>query len=48
MNRRLVGEIHTCESGKFAHLPDREGNKIGLWEPNDAGHERPGAGKTTY
>ena len=48
MNRPLVGEIQTCESGKFAHILAPEGNKIGLWEPDDAGYERLSAGKTTY
>lgn len=38
MNGLLVGKIHTYESGKFAHIPGLEGNKIELREP-DAGYE---------
>lgn len=48
MNRLLVGEIRLSESGKFAHIPAPEGNKIELWEPENAEYERLCAGKTTY
>ncbi len=32
----IVGEIQTFDYGKFAWILDNEGNKIELWEPNDA------------
>lgn len=33
---QIVGEPETYEYGKFAWIMDPEGNKIELWEPNDA------------
>ncbi len=32
----IVSEITEYPYGKFAHIVDLEGNKIELWEPNDA------------
>ena len=31
-----IGEMQVYEYGKFAHIMDPEGNKIELWEANDA------------
>jgi hypothetical protein len=45
MKEPLVGEIQTSESGKFAHIPDPLGNKIGLWEPEGAGRGKPRAAR---
>ena len=33
---QIVGEMMVEEYGKFAHILDPEGNKIELWESNDA------------
>lgn len=33
----ILDEVVTYEYGKFVHIMDREGNKIELWEPVDAG-----------
>ena len=35
-----VGEMQVYEYGKFAHIMDPEGNKIELWEANDAGFDK--------
>lgn len=32
----IVDNIETFDYGKFVHIMDAEGNKIELWEPNDA------------
>ncbi len=32
----IVDKIEASEYGKFVHIVDLEGNKIELWEPNDA------------
>jgi predicted enzyme related to lactoylglutathione lyase len=32
----IAGEIQVFDYGKFAHILDPEGNKIELWESNDA------------
>ncbi len=31
-----VGEVESFDYGKFGWILDPEGNKIELWEPNDA------------
>lgn len=36
----VVDEIEFYEYGKFVHIPDVEGNKIELWEPNDVEYEK--------
>ena len=36
----VVGEIQEFEYGSFVHIMDPEGNKIELWEPNDAEYEK--------
>jgi predicted enzyme related to lactoylglutathione lyase len=38
----VVDKIETVEYGKFVHIMDIEGNKIELWEPNDAEFEKLG------
>ncbi len=35
-NVQVVSDIAEYPYGKFAHILDLEGNKIELWEPNDA------------
>ncbi|MBN2347998.1 MAG: VOC family protein [Bacteroidales bacterium] len=42
----LLDQIEVYEYGKFVHLLDPEGNKVELWEPNDAFFTRMG-GTTT-
>jgi predicted enzyme related to lactoylglutathione lyase len=32
----IVDEIEASEYGKFVHIMDVEGNKVELWEPNEA------------
>jgi len=38
----IVDTIQSAESGKFVHILDAEGNKVELWEPNDAEYEKLG------
>lgn len=38
----VTDEIQSVEYGKFVHIMDIEGNKLELWEPNDAGYEKMG------
>jgi predicted enzyme related to lactoylglutathione lyase len=38
----ILDAIETYEYGKFVHIVDVEGNKIELWEPNDAEYEKLG------
>jgi predicted enzyme related to lactoylglutathione lyase len=38
----VTDKIETVSYGKFVHLVDVEGNKIELWEPNDAEYEKLG------
>jgi predicted enzyme related to lactoylglutathione lyase len=38
----IVDNIETVEYGKFVHIMDIEGNKLELWEPNDAAYEQLG------
>ncbi len=35
-----VGEVQSDKAGKFAHIMDPEGNKVELWEPNDAEYDK--------
>ncbi len=35
-----LGEMQVYDYGKFAHIIDPEGNKIELWEANDAGFDK--------
>jgi predicted enzyme related to lactoylglutathione lyase len=42
----VLDEIETYDYGKFVHILDIEGNKIELWEPDDAAYEKIG-GVTT-
>lgn len=42
----LIDTIQTFEYGKFIHLLDIEGNKIELWEPDDAEYEKIVEGRT--
>lgn len=42
----IVDSIRTFEYGKFVHILDNEGNKIELWEPNDAEYEKLVQGRT--
>ena len=44
----VLGDIEEVEYGKFGWILDQEGNKIELWEPNDAQYEQLCAGKTTF
>jgi len=43
----VVGEVHSFEYGKFAHILDPDGNKVELWEPIDEAYGKMVAGKTT-
>ena len=36
----VVDEIQTVDYGKFVHIMDPEGNKIELFEPNDAAYDK--------
>jgi predicted enzyme related to lactoylglutathione lyase len=36
----VVDEIEVYEYGKFVHVMDIEGNKIELWEPDDAEYDK--------
>lgn len=38
----ISDKIETVEYGKFVHIIDLEGNKVELWEPNDAEFEKLG------
>ena len=38
----LTDKIETVDYGKFVHILDAEGNKVELWEPNDAAYEKLG------
>jgi predicted enzyme related to lactoylglutathione lyase len=38
----ILDSIENYDYGKFAHIMDMEGNKIELWEPNDAAYEKLG------
>ncbi|RZJ31446.1 MAG: VOC family protein [Flavobacterium sp.] len=38
----VTDEIETTGYGKFVHIMDLDGNKIELWEPNDAEYEKMG------
>lgn len=38
----IADTIETYDYGKFVHIMDIEGNKIELWEPNDAEYEKMG------
>jgi predicted enzyme related to lactoylglutathione lyase len=43
-----VDTLEKVNYGKFVHIMDPEGNKIELWEPNDAEYEKITNGKVTY
>jgi predicted enzyme related to lactoylglutathione lyase len=38
----ITDTVETYDYGKFVHIMDVEGNKIELWEPNDAVYEKMG------
>lgn len=38
----ITDTIETYDYGKFVHILDMEGNKIELWQPNDAEYEKLG------
>lgn len=38
----ICDTIETYDYGKFVHILDPEGNKLELWEPNDAVYEKMG------
>jgi len=38
----IIDKIESVEYGKFVHIIDVEGNKVELWEPNDAEYEKLG------
>ena len=38
----VLDTIETFDYGKFVHILDVEGNKIELWEPEDAAYEKMG------
>jgi len=42
----IADKIETVEYGKFVHIIDIEGNKIELWEPNDAEYDKIVDGRT--
>lgn len=42
----VLDAIEEFEYGKFAHILDPEGNKIELWEPNDAEYDKIVEGRT--
>ncbi|HVE61998.1 MAG TPA: VOC family protein [Chitinophagaceae bacterium] len=42
----IVDTVQTFDYGKFVHIMDIEGNKIELWEPNDAEYEKLVIGRT--
>jgi predicted enzyme related to lactoylglutathione lyase len=39
-NVTITDSIETVDYGKFVHIMDMEGNKVELWEPNDAAFEK--------
>ena len=41
----IVDKIEVFTYGKFIHILDVEGNKIELWEPNDAEYDKIGNGE---
>ena len=41
-NVTILDKIESYDYGKFVHILDLEGNKIELWEPNDAVYEAMG------
>jgi predicted enzyme related to lactoylglutathione lyase len=41
-NVRVLDSIQRYDYGNFLHILDPEGNKIELWEPNDAAYEKMG------
>lgn len=41
----VVGEMEEYEYGKFGWIMDPDGQKIELWEPNDAVYEKMGEGE---
>jgi len=43
---QVVDEIQAVDYGKFVHIMDPEGNKIELWEPNDAAYDKMVGGRT--
>lgn len=45
----ITDTVQNVDYGKFVHIMDGEGNKIELWEPNDAAYEKLGKkmGSTT-
>lgn len=42
----IVDKIETVEYGSFVHILDNEGNKVELWEPNDAEYDKIVVGRT--
>ncbi len=42
----VLDEIESFEYGKFVHILDPEGNKIELWEPEDATYDELTDGRT--
>jgi predicted enzyme related to lactoylglutathione lyase len=38
----VADTMETYEYGKFIHILDVEGNKVELWEPDDAAYEKLG------
>lgn len=42
----ICDKIEVYEYGKFVHIMDPEGNKIELWEPNDAVYDQMVEGRT--
>ncbi len=42
----ILDSIESFEYGKFVHIMDNDGNKIELWEPNDAEYEKLVEGST--
>jgi predicted enzyme related to lactoylglutathione lyase len=38
----IVNDIESYDYGKFVHIPEGEGNRVELWEPNDVGYEKMG------
>lgn len=42
----IIDAMESYEYGKFVHILDPEGNKIELWEPNDAEYDKIAEGRT--
>ncbi len=42
----IIDDIEAVEYGKFVHIMDPEGNKLELWEPNDAEYDKIVGGRT--